>query len=1067
MSAPALPPKPIHLTSAFTGTLDSEALRSYIRQQSIHNLKARSRLDVRIASDNDDAVSYMTDQKDETHTISELKIRIDDDDDEEDLKWGTARQSPSIHTPIKAAYIKLETLFHPEEDSTTSSAMTVRRQYAHRSQSSQAEERYESAALHPFASLKLPRRKKKGHVSSPVTPTDDHHHHSSPFASESETQRSREPSVVSRISDYPYGEEGTFDASTRAWLVVKDGSSFEHANPESIIVAAPKTKNVKQEQERFLVTGPPPLRPSSRLVDTLPSLDVQTIDSELLLLPQEVEVIAKTASVSSYTSSDSNIKRQARALYPFSGQASFNELTLSAGQLFDIVTEDVGGGWSLAEADSIKGLVPHGWYTYVQEFSSSPVMLAEAGAKSPTKPDITTNGSQSAAMTTTQSLLLSPPLQSASKMARSKSNGSHILSPSEALEQQMRWDRTRPASASGQVYSGIPSSGSAIQALTHMQRTGSASSNTLSRNAGQQIPMASSLGEVSTEEINNSVSASGSEGLAISTAFTTPGVDESAEQKSTAFFLPTWKPAALLGGRTLNRFAPFVTSGAEDFLLRSSTRSASDQAEDYKIEIGSGHYGGACWKHPGMNISIRIECPEVHIGESGQDYVAYKVFSSYVLVNEGDTTQFDPHALVLGASMTSSVYRRFKQFRWLYSYANKMYPALMMSMPSFPNASYTAGKKARLDLNAAEQRRRHLQTWLIQMVRHPVLCNDAAVRFFLDCEEIEDDWSLAAQVVFEEQQRKREALPSLFHHISHPHFNVDTADAAIEGTQVQLFNHTFNEGLSTAETGVIPSLQAIRETSLASSTSYRQMSYALLRLITGSHNSKANATGPLTMLDDQMSLPPMGKIGCRDSSGATNEERAWCWREGCKECKSLTRSIQCTAEGLQMIANSYEKHTNNALYDLQDRLANKARAISHQTGLMETHKATIAMSQQATEESHEVKSVDESIASRCETVLNVTMSEMDRIHTERVQDWSSMNKELINSQIDFYENILTSLKQVRDDNALREQGPDEIVASNGALLPSPYEVHLNAPLRAQPLLQPQDPTSSSSYFGIW
>ncbi|GAA5914937.1 hypothetical protein JCM8208_000775 [Rhodotorula glutinis] len=59
----------------------------------------------------------------------------------------------------------------------------------------------------------------------------------------------------------------------------------------------------------------------------------------------------------------------ALALHAFSGEAAFGELSFAQGAALCIEVEDVGGGWSLGwaeeEGESGRGLVPRGWYAYV------------------------------------------------------------------------------------------------------------------------------------------------------------------------------------------------------------------------------------------------------------------------------------------------------------------------------------------------------------------------------------------------------------------------------------------------------------------------------------------------------------------------------------------------------------------------------------------------------------------------------------------------------------------------------------------------------------------------------
>ncbi|CAG8495443.1 13261_t:CDS:2 [Acaulospora colombiana] len=64
--------------------------------------------------------------------------------------------------------------------------------------------------------------------------------------------------------------------------------------------------------------------------------------------------------------------RQARALYDFEGEPSFQELSFRAGDVFYVLKEQLSEGWSLAEKDGIKGLVPEAYLTYTTEFTELP-----------------------------------------------------------------------------------------------------------------------------------------------------------------------------------------------------------------------------------------------------------------------------------------------------------------------------------------------------------------------------------------------------------------------------------------------------------------------------------------------------------------------------------------------------------------------------------------------------------------------------------------------------------------------------------------------------------------------
>lgn len=52
-----------------------------------------------------------------------------------------------------------------------------------------------------------------------------------------------------------------------------------------------------------------------------------------------------------------------RALYDFEGQPEFSELSFSAGDVLIVVKVGLAEGWSLAEKDGVKGLIPEAYVT--------------------------------------------------------------------------------------------------------------------------------------------------------------------------------------------------------------------------------------------------------------------------------------------------------------------------------------------------------------------------------------------------------------------------------------------------------------------------------------------------------------------------------------------------------------------------------------------------------------------------------------------------------------------------------------------------------------------------------
>ncbi|UZJ56131.1 hypothetical protein CBS101457_005451 [Exobasidium rhododendri] len=1115
---PALPPKPSHLSSAFTGTLDSDALRSYIRSQSINNTSS-CRHNYHQAQSSEGDSTYSTCKRvSDTSRAQRANIEdwegnnyrcdIDEDDMDNDDRanmWGTARQSQSISsdraTPSKPAYGSLASLFSSEAISRSGSEITVKARAGTIAAKPPREASNDSTDSNAdFRTIKLRKTDVDGLQTSPEIQGDESPvSQSSAISSSFSTQRSRQPSILSRLSSFSDEEDdSTHEASLlqdtpkKRWMHVRDGSAFEHAGPKPCISSPSKVGETPVKIVSTLIAGPPPVRPSSLAIE-LPSDEINA------------EVERQVTSPNTVSSPQTRVRgKQARALYAFAGKESYNELSLAPGQNFEILNEDVSDGWSLALAwighEWRRGLVPRGWYTYVQEFASSPALLPEEGHKQ-TSSELSVVLLDNITPASTWLSLPSPRSVIQQKPQNSKGRVGAILSPEEANEHGERWDRARPASGVGKLYSGSKEAGSAFQILTHLHQS---SSSIYDTSKDGLLPLSLSVNGCDVEEADAFKSSFASEGICVSREGG-EFVGNVVPSKPTSL-VPAWKPSGFFGGRNLNRFVPFVTSGAEEYLLFGKTHDTADEGGDATVEqarydIVSGAHGGPAWKPSDLRIFAEVHSPEMQIDETGKQFTAFVVHSSYVLQceEEEEWSSQDPHRRPEEAALTSSVYRRFTQFKWLANYLDKLFPLLVLAMPAFPSANHTAGKTARFEGLFVEKRRRQLQTWLARVARHPVLCNDEGVRFFLDSEEEGDDWTASAKETLEKillEGRGAGASMNLFSKTFHPLFNVDMAESAIEVKQMTMFCNALQRGLNTPDTGILATFKHLRETTSATSDSYRQFSYSLLRLITGSlhltpvRSNVMSHPGTLMNFDNHIVLPPMGNVGRRDASGATNEERAWCWREGCLDCKKLTKSLQGTAEALQTVADLYESHSNADLFTLHDRLVTMAK-LNLQHGLtLEVHKATLAKYSQATDEAaeaslcHEMGDGDEKrdhkcpaspvdgalehLSNRHETIMNITTSEMDRIHQERTQDWNSQTTQLLDSQISFYEDILATLRRARCqvEQSADDRNGDTLDRSNdGPILPSPFESQLDAPLRASPLLQPEQ--ISSSYLNIW
>jgi hypothetical protein len=100
-------------------------------------------------------------------------------------------------------------------------------------------------------------------------------------------------------------------------------------------------------EEQF-TESPPPASPVSPKEDIEKTVDDRT--------PRASEVYSQP------------IGRQARALYNFEGEASYQELSFKAGDVLNVLEQQLSEGWSLAEKDGITGLVPESYITVSFDF---------------------------------------------------------------------------------------------------------------------------------------------------------------------------------------------------------------------------------------------------------------------------------------------------------------------------------------------------------------------------------------------------------------------------------------------------------------------------------------------------------------------------------------------------------------------------------------------------------------------------------------------------------------------------------------------------------------------------
>lgn len=215
----------------------------------------------------------------------------------------------------------------------------------------------------------------------------------------------------------------------------------------------------------------------------------------------------------------------------------------------------------------------------------------------------------------------------------------------------------------------------------------------------------------------------------------------------------------LLGGKSLNRFSSFVTSGAEAYVLNGASASkldapppsikhvfeASDDDESttrtnagptgatdatYSSEADK-HFvdAGPSWRHKVPPFRILVHSPSKRTSTLSGAYTVYSVSSLFHLPASG-TSDAESADSVNSSPNTEriTVHRRFSHFVVLHTALTRRLPGI--ALPPLPEKQYAG----RFNDDFVEARRGDLERYLARIVRHPVVRYAEILTFFLSCE---------------------------------------------------------------------------------------------------------------------------------------------------------------------------------------------------------------------------------------------------------------------------------------------------------------------------------------------
>jgi sorting nexin-9/18/33 len=356
-----------------------------------------------------------------------------------------------------------------------------------------------------------------------------------------------------------------------------------------------------------------------------------------------------------------------------------------------------------------------------------------------------------------------------------------------------------------------------------------------------------------------------------------------------------WFPSfrqSLLGGKSLNRFSSFVTSGAEEFVLKGSsaenetsglpngrvfghgkeessastnTTSSDDENANKRrsaIYVGKGeadrHFVDAshAWKEKIPPFRVLVHSPSKQTSTISGAFTIYSV-TSYFRPPEDEVSDNEDDSAATPEPTTITVQRRYSHFVTLHTALTRRLPGI--ALPPLPEKQYAG----RFSDDFVEARRGDLERYVNRVVRHPVARYAEITTFFLSCES-DAEW----KALLPKHLSLPPAGPAFYAHVYHPAFNLDLEDT--EDAIARFTTHT--RGVGKGVQGLRSVFAQVRQARAEMSKAERLLSYSLLSLITGKTMAEAPTTG--TVEEDE-------EYNAKDR-GISNEDGAWCWREGCE-----------------------------------------------------------------------------------------------------------------------------------------------------------------------------------------
>ncbi|KTW28306.1 uncharacterized protein T551_02725 [Pneumocystis jirovecii RU7] len=418
--------------------------------------------------------------------------------------------------------------------------------------------------------------------------------------------------------------------------------------------------------------------------------------------------------------------------------------------------------------------------------------------------------------------------------------------------------------------------------------------------------------------------------------------------------------------KTLNRLLTFATTGTEDFFISNSLGSLDYIKNPQKKYITEAdiHYieDGPKWKSKVGIFDVFVHDPQKKIFPSYlKSHVTYKV-----------TSCFPTNKNSLGI-IKVTVERRYSQFQWFHNKLLKKYSLLVW--PKFPEKQITH----RFNDEFLERRRSSLERYIKRVVKHPVARYSDLLATFLTCED-----SLEFAEKMKEHDNDLIVGQKFFENVYHPDFNVDEGDAPI----LYAFSCYINS-LDRHVPSIINSFRNLRYSIHTGADKLKLFGQNILKLV-----SKHNFSGT--------------------NSSDSSSRNIWCHKDECSKCEKLTNILKITSDALISCSNICKLWAIKHSEKITAQLNEWKQPAKDTTFLYKIYLATLKKYLYADkiDPMHDNESFEE-LRQRYDTIFNIIMAEIDRIHEEKIDSFKVIAMELLDQEILLQKKKLEILENAR------------------------------------------------------